>query len=415
MALNRRDFLTIAGTVGAWSILKPQNGRTLPGESPPLPTLPIDPDSGPAWRMLGPFRGGRVDAATGVPGRSNELYFGAVNGGVWKTIDGGGWKVFDSGRCVGGAGGSPLSAGRAVRRRRRIARARLGGYGNGMYKSTDAGRTWTHIGLDDTQHIGKIAIDPTNPDIVFVAAIGHLYAANPDRGVFRSKDGGKSWQKVLFKNDDVGAVEVVIDPTNPRTVYAGLWNTRRPPWFTYAPTNGPGGGIYKSTDGGDTWKQLTAGLPKDGIGRTGIAVAPSHPQRVYAVVDLLPEPGAPVRRRRRERLAGTAHHGREDSSDRTTVATIGLGLRRTPRCGDAAGISRSSSSIPPIRTSCTYRTSRSHARSTAARAGWCCAARPVVTTTIRPGSRVTIPTRWSWRATRGASSRATPKRRTHAR
>ena len=266
---------------------------------PSLPPLPLDTDSGLTWRLLGPFRGGRVDAVTGIPGRPHEFYFGAVNGGVWKTIDGGRvWKpVFDSQpiASIGAIAVAPsapdvlyVGSGESTLRD-------SVGYGNGMYKSTDSGKTWTHVGLDDTQHIGKIAVDPTNPDIVFVAAIGHLYAANPDRGVFRSKDGGKSWQKVLFKNEDVGAVEVVIDPTNPQVVYAGLWNTRRPPWFTYAPTNGPGGGLYKSTDGGDTWKQLTTGLPSDGIGRTGIAVAPSHSQRVYAVVDcLVPEPGATV-------------------------------------------------------------------------------------------------------------------------
>jgi photosystem II stability/assembly factor-like uncharacterized protein len=247
--------------------------------------------------MLGPFRGGRVDAATGVPGRPHEFYFGAVNGGVWKTIDGGRvWKpVFDSQpvASIGAIAVAPsapdvlyVGSGESTLRD-------SVGYGNGVYKSLDAGKTWTQTGLDNTQHIGKIAVHPTNPDIVFVAAIGHLYAANPDRGVFRSKDGGKSWQKVLFKTPDIGAVEVVIDPTNPQVVYAGLWNTRRPPWFTYAPTNGPGGGIYKSTDGGDTWKQLQTGLPAEGIGRTGIAVAPSNARRVYAVVDcLVPEPGA---------------------------------------------------------------------------------------------------------------------------
>ena len=259
--------------------------------------LPIAADSGFAWRLLGPFRGGRVDAATGVPGRPHEFYFGAVNGGVWKTIDGGRvWKpVFDSQpvASIGALAVAPsapdvlyVGSGESTLRD-------SVGYGNGMYKSTDAGQTWMHIGLDDTQHIGKIAVHPTNPDVVFVAGLGHLYAANPERGVFRSTDGGRSWRKVLFKNDDIGAVEVVIDPANPQIVYAGLWNTRRPPWFTYAPTNGPGGGIYKSTDGGETWKQLSAGLPKEGIGRTGIAVAPSHPQRLYAVVDcLVPEPGA---------------------------------------------------------------------------------------------------------------------------
>ncbi|HEY6092663.1 MAG TPA: glycosyl hydrolase [Gemmatimonadales bacterium] len=297
MTISRRDFLVLTGTVGAGLVSLP----SLPPLSsvPSLPPLPLDTDSGLTWRLLGPFRGGRVDAVTGIPGRPHEFYFGAVNGGVWKTIDGGRvWKpVFDSQpiASIGAIAVAPsapdvlyVGSGESTLRD-------SVGYGNGMYKSTDSGKTWTHVGLDDTQHIGKIAVDPTNPDIVFVAAIGHLYAANPDRGVFRSKDGGKSWQKVLFKNEDVGAVEVVIDPTNPQVVYAGLWNTRRPPWFTYAPTNGPGGGLYKSTDGGDTWKQLTTGLPSDGIGRTGIAVAPSHSQRVYAVVDcLVPEPGATV-------------------------------------------------------------------------------------------------------------------------
>src|ERR1041385_4691766 len=300
MTLSRRDFIALTGTVGASSILIPGLTRSLRPSPPlPLPPLPLDTDSGLAWRLLGPFRGGRVDAVTGIPGRPHEFYFGAVNGGVWKTIDGGRvWKpVFDSQPVapIGAIAVAPsapdvlyVGSGESTLRD-------SVGYGNGIYKSTEIGKTWTHVGLDDTQHIGKIAVDPTNPDIVFVAAIGHLYAANPDRGVFRSKDGGKSWQKVLFKNEDVGAVDVVIDPTNPQVVYAGLWNTRRPPWFTYAPTNGPGGGLYKSTDGGDTWNQLGNGLPAEGIGRTGIAVAPSHSQRVYAVVDcLVPEPGATV-------------------------------------------------------------------------------------------------------------------------
>jgi photosystem II stability/assembly factor-like uncharacterized protein len=250
------------------------------------------------WRMLGPFRGGRVAAATGVPGRPNEFYFGAVNGGVWKSIDGGrAWNpIFDvvpmaSIGAIAVAPSTPdtiyVGSGESTLRD-------SVGFGNGMYKSVDAGRTWTHIGLDDTQHIGKIAIDPQNPDVLFVAAIGHLYAANADRGVFRSRDGGKSWQKVLYKNENVGAVEVVIDPTNSQIVYAGLWNTRRPPWFTYAPTNGPGGGIFKSVDGGTTWKQLTTGLPTERIGRTGIGVSASDPRRVYAVVDSLTPPPPPT-------------------------------------------------------------------------------------------------------------------------
>jgi len=248
--------------------------------------------------MLGPFRGGRCDAVCGVPGRPDEFYFGHVNGGVWKTIDAGRtWlPIFDDQpvASIGALAVAPsapdviyVGTGESTLRD-------SVGFGNGVYKSTDAGRTWTHLGLAATQHIGKIAVDPKNPDVVFVAAIGHLYAANADRGVYRSRDGGRTWQKVLYKDENVGAVEVVIDPTDSRVVYAGLWNTRRPPWFVYAPTNGPGGGIHKSTDGGSTWHELTAGLPGAGIGRTGIAVAPSNPRRVYAVVDcLLPDPSAP--------------------------------------------------------------------------------------------------------------------------
>jgi photosystem II stability/assembly factor-like uncharacterized protein len=240
-----------------------------------------------------------VDAVSGVVGRPNEFYFGAVNGGVWKSIDAGRvWEpVFDAMpiASIGALAVAPSAPDVVYVGTGESTLRDSASFGNGMYKSTDAGKTWTHIGLDGTQHIGKIAIHPTNPTVVYVAAIGHQYAANPERGVFRTTDGGKSWKKVLFRNDDVGAVEVVIDPSNPRVIYAGLWNTRRPPWFIYAPTNGPGGGIWKSTDGGDTWKQLTSGLPKEGTGRIGIAVAPSNPRRVYAVVDcLLPEANAPT-------------------------------------------------------------------------------------------------------------------------
>ena len=292
---SRRDFLANLAQAGfALSAVRVKHlpVRQAPGSR--LLDLPIGLD----WRMLGPFRGGRVAAVSGVPGRPDEFYFGHVNGGVWKTTDAGRtWvPIFDDQpvASIGALAVAPsapnviyVGSGESTLRD-------SVGFGNGVYKSTDAGRTWTHLGLDDTQHIGKIAVDPRNPDVVFVAAIGHLYAANAERGVFRSKDGGRTWQKVLYKDENVGAVEVVIDPADSRVVYAGLWNTRRPPWFVYAPTNGPGGGIYKSTDGGSTWQQLTAGLPPAGIGRTGIAVAPSNPRRVYAVVDcLVPDPSAP--------------------------------------------------------------------------------------------------------------------------
>jgi photosystem II stability/assembly factor-like uncharacterized protein len=290
------DALAAAPTTAAPEDLARGVLATSPAADGPLPESLF---SGLHWRLLGPFRSGRVDAVSGVPGRPNEFYFGAVNGGVWKSVDSGRvWTpIFDDQpvASIGALAVAPsapdvvyVGSGESTLRD-------SVGYGNGMYKSTDGGETWTHIGLADTQHIGRVAVHPTNPDVVFVAAIGHFYGPHPDRGIFRTTDGGRSWEKVLYKNPDVGAIEVVIDPVNPSTVYAGLWNTRRPPWFVYAPTNGPGGGIYKSTDGGDTWTELTDGLPTDGMGRSGIAVCPSEPNRVYAVIDnLKPPPGAPA-------------------------------------------------------------------------------------------------------------------------
>jgi photosystem II stability/assembly factor-like uncharacterized protein len=239
--------------------------------------------------MIGPFRGGRVDAVTGVPGRPFEFYFGHVNGGVWKTINAGRtWMPIFDNQPVASIGALAVATtnpdvvfvgtGESTLRE-------SNGYGNGVYKTTDAGRTWTHVGLDNTHHIGRVAVDPKNAEIVFVAAIGRLYAPHADRGVYRTRDGGKTWEKVLFKDNNTGAVDVVIDPSNSRIVYASLWATRRTPWYTYAPSNSPGGGIYKSTDGGSTWTQLTAGLPTEALGRIGLAVAPSNPRRVYAVID----------------------------------------------------------------------------------------------------------------------------------
>src|SRR5438034_5347260 len=236
MPISRRDFVLRAGQVGGALFVSgsPLADRCLGLIHDSFGRAPADVDalrSGLRWRMLGPFRGGRVAAATGVPGRPHEFYFGAVNGGVWKSIDAGRvWTpVFDSQpvASIGAIAVAPsapdvvyVGSGESTLRD-------SVGYGNGMYKSTDAGKTWTQIGLDATQHIGKIAIHPRNPNVLFVAAIGQLYAANPDRGVYKSTNGGQSWKKVLYKDESVGAVEVVIDPTNPRVVYAGLWNTRR--------------------------------------------------------------------------------------------------------------------------------------------------------------------------------------------
>jgi photosystem II stability/assembly factor-like uncharacterized protein len=253
------------------------------------PAIPPALYSGLRWRMLGPFRGGRVNAVAGVPHQPNTFYFGSVGGGVWKTIDTGRtWTPVFDGQNVASIGAIAVAPSRPdtvyvgtgeADMRDSIA------FGDGMYKSADAGKTWTHIGLEATRQIGRVAVDPHNHDVVFVAALGHVYGPHPDRGVYRSRDGGRTWQKVLYKNDSVGAIDVVIDPSDSRVVYASLWNTRRPPWYIYAPSNGPGGGIYKSADGGTTWSQLTGGLPAEGFGRSGIAIAPSSPRRVYAIVD----------------------------------------------------------------------------------------------------------------------------------
>jgi len=245
--------------------------------------------SGLRWRMIGPFRGGRCNGVTGVPGQPETFYFGSVGGGVWKTEDAGRtWNpVFDHEpvASIGAIAIAPsdpnivyVGTGEADMRSQIS-------FGNGMYKSTDAGKTWTHIGLDNTRQIGRVLVDPHNPSIVFVAALGHSYGANPDRGVYRSTDGGATWQKVLYKNENVGAIDLAFDPTNSRIIYAALWDTRRPPWSIYPPSYGPGSGIYKSTDGGDSWSQLTSGLPSERVGRIGLAVAPSNPDRIYAVVD----------------------------------------------------------------------------------------------------------------------------------
>jgi photosystem II stability/assembly factor-like uncharacterized protein len=260
-----------------------------------LPLLRAQPQydaslySGLRWRMIGPFRGGRVNAVTGVPGQPNTFYFGSVGGGVWKSADAGRtWApLFDSQpiASIGAIAVAPSNPNVVYAGSGESDMRSQISFGNGMYKSTDAGKTWSHLGLDNTRQIGRVIVDPHNPDVVFVAALGHAYGANPDRGVYRSRDGGATWQKVLFKSEDLGAIDLAFDSKNSQVVYASLWNTRRPPWSVYPPSYGPGSGLYKSTDGGTTWNQSTNGLPSDGVGHIGVAVAPSNANRVYAIVD----------------------------------------------------------------------------------------------------------------------------------
>ena len=250
--------------------------------------------SGLHWRDVGPMRGGRSFAVAGNANQPDTFYFGSVGGGVWKTENAGHtwFPISDEGIPIGSIGAIAVAPSNA-----NVVYVGTGepdirsqhSYGNGMYKSMDAGKTWTHIGLEATRQIGRVVVDPANPNRVYVAALGHVYDANPDRGLYRSTDGGATWKKILFKTndpDDVGAIDVAMDPKNPRVLYASLWATRRPPWSVYAPTNLPGGGLYKSTDGGDTWEQLTGGLPNDEfVGKIGIAVSSSNPNRLWAVVD----------------------------------------------------------------------------------------------------------------------------------
>ena len=241
------------------------------------------------WRMIGPFRGGRVNAVSGVPGQPNIFYFGSVGGGVWKSENSGRtWTpIFDS-QPIGSIGAIAVAPSNPsvvyVGTGEADMRSQIS-YGNGMYKSTDAGKSWTHIGLDNTRQIGRVIVDPKNPGIVFVAALGHVYGANPERGVYRSRDGGATWERVLFKNENVGAIDLAFDPQSSQIIYATLWNTRRPPWSIYPPSYGPGSGIFKSTDGGTTWLPLTKGIPTERVGHIGIAVAPANRNRVYAIVD----------------------------------------------------------------------------------------------------------------------------------
>lgn len=278
-SLLRRVGLTVLAVAALASV--PLSARRDP--------VPASLYSGLHWRMIGPFRGGRVDAVSGVPGRPHEFYFGHANAGVWKTTNAGRtWAPVFDGQPVASIGALAVAPSRPDTVYVGTGESTLrdsNGYGNGVYKTTDAGKTWTHLGLDATHHIGRIAVDPKNADIALVAAIGNLYAATPDRGVYRTADGGRTWQKTLFVNDNVGAVDVAIDPVNPKIVYASTWATRRTPWYTYAPSNAPGGGLHKSIDGGLTWKALAGGLPTEGVGRIGIAIAPSNPKRVYAVID----------------------------------------------------------------------------------------------------------------------------------
>jgi len=239
------------------------------------------------WRMIGPFRGGRTRAAAGVPSQPNVFYVGQVNGGVWKTDDyGRTWNpIFDEQptQSIGAIAVAPsdpniiyVSSGEGLHRPDLSV-------GNGIYKSTDAGKTWSHLGLVDGQQIPALAIDPRDPNKVFAAVLGHPYGPSEERGIYRSTDGGQNWQRVISKDENTGGSDVEIDPSNPDVIYASMWEAREGPWEDGNEFNGTGGGLFKSTDGGSTWHPLTNGLPKD-LSQIYVAIAPSDPRRLYATL-----------------------------------------------------------------------------------------------------------------------------------
>ncbi|HEX3724536.1 MAG TPA: glycosyl hydrolase, partial [Nitrolancea sp.] len=250
------------------------------------------PNAGLEWRLVGPHRGGRVVAVAGHPTEPATFYFGGCAGGVWKTTDGGTyWENISDGffktsavGCLAVSTSDPnvIYAGMGET----AIRGNVS-HGDGVYKSTDGGQTWSNVGLSNTRAIAKVRVHPHNPDLVYVAALGHVWGPNPERGVYRSKDGGKNWEQILFRSEKAGAIDLSMDPHNPRILYATTWEAQRYPYKLNS--GGEGSGIFKSTDGGDSWTEITRnpGLPTGVLGKIGISVSPAQTNRVYAIVEAI--------------------------------------------------------------------------------------------------------------------------------
>jgi len=242
------------------------------------------------WRGIGPFRGGRSTAVAGIPGQPYTYFFGGTGGGVWKTLDGGmSWtNVSDGFFKTGSVGAVAVSEWDPNVVYVGMGEAPIRGnvsHGDGVYRSLDGGKTWAHMGLADTRQISRIRIHPRNSDLVFVAALGHVFGPNEERGVFRSQDGGATWEKVLYRNEKAGAIDLILDPHNPRILYAAIWEAGRTPYSLTS--GGPGSGLFKSVDGGDNWTEITRnpGLPQDVVGKIGVTVSPAQADLVYAIVE----------------------------------------------------------------------------------------------------------------------------------
>lgn len=259
-----------------------QTAVSVPKKDDPLKNL--------QYRLVGPYRGGRVGAVEGIAGQANVYFFGATGGGIWKTVDGGAnwFNISDGYFKTGSVGAIDVADSDPNVIYAGMGESTLRGNvssGDGVYRSGDGGKTWKHVGLGDTQQISRVRVHPKDPNTVFVSAIGHLWGSNAERGIFRTRDGGKSWEKILYRNAETGASDLILDPTNPNTIYAAFWQMSRKPYRM--DSGGDGGGLFKSTDGGDTWTEITRnrGLPAGVVGKMNITVSPVNPNRLWAMVE----------------------------------------------------------------------------------------------------------------------------------
>ena len=341
---TRSWFFTAGLFLALFGFLRPS---VLEAQTQPV----IDPSlyAGLEYRMVGPFRGGRVTAVTGIAEEPNTFFFGGTGGGVWKTDDAGHhWTPIADDYLTAGAVGAIDVADSDpnviyVGTGSTCIRGNVS-VGRGLWKTTDAGDSWSFIGLPESGAIGALAVHPKDPELVYVAALGHPFGKNPERGVYRSKDGGANWENILFLNDSTGAVSLAMDPTNPRIIYAGMWRAERKPWTLIS--GGPEGGLYKTTDGGDTWTKLSGGLPQGVVGKVTVSVSRANPDRVWAMVEAEPgnglyrsdDAGASWRFLTGERnLTGRAfyyHHVVADPGDENTVYVLNTRMYRSVDGGE---------------------------------------------------------------------------------